>query len=151
MKKFIIIFLLLNSYFLYAQGEFGLHASGLGYFNYGISTDSSSKTYHTLCQDLGFFGSTEGLNVFTFGAKLHEYKAEYFFAGYKYSLFFFSFGGYFLFGEGIGISPNINLVLPLLIINLKLFINYNIYFTQRNKNSLEVGFMIGVLDFIQRN
>jgi len=150
MKKYIFIFLLLNSSFLYAQGEFAINAEGIGYFNYGISLDSS-RTYHTFSQDLAFLGNTEGFNVFTLGVKVHEYKLKYFFTGYKYSLIFFSFGGNLLFGENFGISPNIQLMLPLILVNFKLFLNYNVYFTQIDKSSFEFGFMVGVLDFFKRN
>lgn len=152
MKRIILAILLLNCSFLnsFAQNS----NSGTivaGYLNYGLSLDAGN-TVHTFGQDI-LFSSSKGYHVTGLGLRINFRESDYvFFSGYRYSLAFFSFGGNLLFSnENIGISPGIELILPLLIINLKLFVNYNIYFLQDNdpvnSHSFEFGFKIGIIDF----
>jgi len=143
----IVIFLSLNCSLLYAFS--GIDPRFLGYFNYGISGEfESGNTYHTLRQDLIYFNN--GLHIFNVGLKINPEGNNIFQTGYRFSLLFFSIGANMLFRNQIyGISPRAEATLPLVFINLKLFFDYNIYFSRNSNrsNSPEFGFMIGIINF----
>jgi hypothetical protein len=143
MKRIIILILLLSclSFYGFAQGF-------IGYFSYGISTESGN-VIHTFGQELLFMGG--GFHIFGLGVKINFDESKYvFFTGYRYSLIFFSLGANLLATSGdIGITPVVELILPLIIVNFRFFLNYNIYFSQKNTpSSPEFGIKINILDFI---
>jgi hypothetical protein len=148
MKRIIILILLLSclSFYGFAQG-FDIGEPVIGYLSYGISMEAGN-VIHTFGQELLFLSG--GINVFGLGVKIDFEESKYvFFTGYRYSLLFFSLGANLLFTNGdIGITPVMELILPLIIVNFRFFFNYNIYFLQKdNPASHEFGVKINIIDF----
>jgi len=143
-----VILVSLNCTLLYAFTN--INPRFVGYFNYGFSWEFESRnTYHTLRQDLIYFNN--GLHIVNVGVKINPDGDNIFQTGYRFSLLFFSLGANVLFRNQIyGISPSAEVTLPMLLINLKLFFNYNIYFSRNSdrSNSPEFGFMVGVINFL---
>jgi hypothetical protein len=146
MKKVVFSIILFMCPFIYGFAEFP-SISAVGYLNYGISQESGNNC-HTISQDIVFLAD-DGLHIPTLGIKINPGEnTTFFIIGYRYSLAFFSLGGIFLFGPNIGVSPEVQFIIPLVIINFKLFLNYNIYLTKNDNpsNSLGIGFMISLID-----
>jgi hypothetical protein len=146
-KRIIILILLLSclSFYGFAQGV-DIGNPVIGYLSYGISTEAGN-VIHTFGQEILFMSG--GMNVFGLGVKINFEKSRYvFFTGYRYSLIFFSLGADLLVTSGnIGMTPVIELILPLIVVNFKFFFNYNIYFLQNNPASAEFGVKINIIDF----
>jgi hypothetical protein len=152
MKRIIFILLLNCSSFNGFAQSFDIGNPVIGYFIYGISIDSSVNAVHTFGQEVLFLGS-DGLHAIGLGLKINFKENNYvFFTGYRFSLFFFSFGGNLLLtNSNIGISPSIEFIIPLIFINFKIFMNYNIYFLQKNNPiSPELGLKVSIIDFFTK-
>jgi hypothetical protein len=147
-KRIIIIILLLSCLSLYGFSQgFDIGNPVIGYLSYGISTESGNLI-HTFSQEVLFLSG--GINVLGLGLKADFNESKYvFFTGYRYSLFFFSLGANLLFTNGdIGITPVAEFIIPLMIVNFRFFLNYNIYFLQKiTPASPEFGVKINIIDF----
>jgi hypothetical protein len=153
MKRLIIIILLLSCLSSYGFAQvIDIGNPVIGYFSYGISLDPGN-VIHTFGQEVLFL-SSGGIHAAGFGVKINFKESNYvFFTGYRYSLFFFSFGGNILVTDSnFGISPGIEFIIPFLVfVNFKIFFNYNIYFLPKRNPALpEIGLKVSIMDFFTK-